>query len=47
MVIKEGCVAQYREQKYMDAIRPLYDRSLKMSRIKSQKNFREIQKWLK
>lgn len=47
MVIKEGRVAQNRVQKYMDTIQPLYDRSLKMTQTKSQKNLREIHKWLK
>lgn len=47
MPIKVGGIAKRRDQDYMDAIKPLYDRALKMTEIKSQQNLRRMEEWLK
>jgi len=47
MPIKLGEITKRRDEEYMDSIRPLYSRALKMNKIKSQKNLRRIEEWLK
>lgn len=47
MPIRMGEIAKYRERSYLDAIKPLYERALKMTKTKSQQDFRRIEEWLK
>lgn len=47
MVIKEGSVAERRNERRMEMIEPLYDRSNRACQDKKQQHFQRIDTWLK